>query len=61
MKYNLRINVSITQVGEYGEYLSTAGNLQVCEDIQFSAGNFLEVAHTLGQFHEVSERIKAAQ
>ena len=60
MRYQLRLRVEITQVGEHGEYMGQAGNLQVTEDVNFEAASFLQVAHTLGQFHELAESIKKA-
>ena len=57
--YQLRLRVEIMQVGEHGEYLSgPMGNLQVTEDLQFTASSFLEIAHKLGQFHELAEKIR---
>lgn len=49
MRYQLRLRVEISQLGEHGEYLGGTNNLQVTEDIQFEASNFLEVAHTLAE------------
>jgi len=58
-KYRLRMNISIMQVDEHGQYMGQlGGNLQVSEDIDFEAANFLEIAAVLGRFHEVSQEIK---
>jgi len=59
-KYQLRMRIEIQQVGEHGEYLGQAGNLQVTEDILFDASSFLEIASVLGEFHELAEKIKIA-
>ena len=58
MKYQLRIQIEIQRVGEHGEYLGQAGNLQVTEDILFDATSFLEIASVLGEFHELSQKIR---
>lgn len=57
-KYQLRMNISITQVDERGSYMAAANNLQVTEDIYFEADSFTAVAHILGQFHELGNKIK---
>ena len=60
MKYQLSLRIEIRQIGEHGEYMGSAGNLSVSEDIVFNAGSFLEIAHVLGEFHEMSQKIKEA-
>jgi len=54
------MRIEIRQIGEHGEYMGSAGNLNVSEDIQFQAGSFLEIARILGEFHEMSQKIKEA-
>lgn len=60
MNYQLSMRIEIRQIGEHGEYMGSAGNLNVSEDIQFQAGSFLEIARILGEFHEMSQKIKEA-
>ena len=60
MNYQLRMRIEIQQIGEHGEYIGQMGGLQVSEDVQFKAESFLEIAHVLGQFHELSQSIKAS-
>jgi len=59
VNYQLRMRIEIVQVDEHGAWTGQMGNLQVSEDIQFKAGSFLEIAHLLGQFHELSQQIKS--
>lgn len=62
MRYRLRLNISIDQVGEHGGLYSPAnGTLQVTEDIEFMAGNFLEIASVLARFHELGQEVQAAR
>ena len=58
MNYQLTMRIEIRQVGERGEYLGQMGQLQISDDIAFKADSFLEIAHVLGQFHELSQKIK---
>jgi len=53
-KLELRVDISIR------DYRG-GGTLQVSETVTVPAGTFLELAGILAQFHEVTERLKAAK
>ena len=54
-EYELDIQVTIRQVGGYG-----SGALSVSERATVPAKGFLELCQVLAQFHELAERLKAA-
>lgn len=59
MKYQLSMRVEIQQRDDYGGYIG--GGLTVSEDVRVSAGNFLEIAHILGKFHELAKGLEDAK
>jgi len=61
VKYQLRMNISIRAVDDHGGYYGGSDQLQVTDDINFEAASFLEIAHVLGQFHELGQKVKKAQ
>lgn len=58
MQYKLRLNVDITECDDNGYVNGNTQRLQVTEEIGFTAGTFLEVAHILGQFYELGQQIR---
>jgi hypothetical protein len=56
-KYKLNIRAEIRPT----EYGCGAQGLQVSEEVDVSAENFLEMSKILGQFHDLAEKIRAEQ
>jgi hypothetical protein len=59
MKYKLRIRCEVQQTDDNGCYYG--GALVVEESAELGAVTFMETAAILGQFHELTEGIKAKQ
>ena len=59
MKYKLRVRCEIQQVDDFGGCYSQGLNVE--ENIDITADNFMEIAAVLGKFHDLSEKIKAEQ
>jgi hypothetical protein len=53
-KFNLHIRVEIREADNY----SSSSGLSVMESVSVSCTTFLEIAHVLAQFHELTEAIK---
>lgn len=58
MNYRLRMDIRIESLDERG-YPVSNGGLVIGQNIDFEAESFLEIAHVLGQFHELAESIKS--
>lgn len=58
MKYRMHIDVRIESMDDNGRSINQ-GALMFGQDIKFEADTFLEIAHVLGQFHELAENLKS--
>lgn len=59
-RFRLQMNIRIEQLDEHGHSHGGWGQpITLEENLTLGAGSFLEIAHTLGQFHELAQQIKA--
>lgn len=58
MAYKLNLRVEIFHVDDQGRMYS-GDRLQVSEEVTVDASDFLEIAKILGQFHELTQHVRA--
>lgn len=56
MQYKLRVRCEIQQLDDHGAYIGQG--LTVEETVDLPAASFMEIAAMLGQFHDLTEKIK---